>query len=124
IEGKDLAGGMGQTEKVHCARPVLEDRLEGSFCAILREILQKGIAGSQGKKSKSDAVYGFAAREDAVENFMSRAVSADSEKAPVTLIVGTASKLDFVTMSSRGDHDNLQFLFAQFVKRRVCESCL
>src|SRR2546428_5933491 len=103
---------MGQTEKVHCARPVLEDRLEGSFCAILGEIPQKAIAGYQGKKSKSDAVYGFAGREDAVENFMSRAVSADSERAPVTLIVGHASKLECVSSATRVEHVHLKFLFA------------
>src|SRR6266852_875064 len=112
---------MGQTEEVHCTRPVLQDRMEGSFRAILGEIPQKGIAGSQGKKSKSDTVYGFAAREDAVENFMSRAVPADGEKPPVTLIVGLASKLDCVTRTSRGNTVHLHFLFTQTGKRRSGE---
>ena len=44
---------------------------------------------------------------------MRGAVAADGDEAPIALLVGFARKLDGVTGPSRGNHVDLQSLFAQ-----------
>ena len=87
---------MIQANKVDRAFTILQDRFRGSLGSVFREVFQEGVACSQWQKSQRDAFHRFSPREDAIENFMSRAIAADCKKLPVALGVGLSRKLNGV----------------------------
>jgi hypothetical protein len=81
--------------------------------AFVCEIPQKRVAGAQWKKTKSDAFRQGMARENTVENFVSRAITANREKFSVALLISFARQLYCMAGPGRGNNINVQTLFAK-----------
>src|SRR6267143_5518469 len=108
IEGINFAGGVRQAQKVDGASAAFEKRLHRSCGSVLCKIAQEGIAGTQRQETQRDALNRGASRKNAVEDFVSGAITADGKKAPVALPVGFAGKLHRVARTRRSNDVDLQ----------------
>jgi len=113
IEGVYFAGCVGEANKVHWPGAVGEKSRERSVRAAACEIPQKRVAGAQWKKTKSGAFRQGMARENTVENFVSRAITANREKFSVALLISFARQLHCVAGPGRGNNIDVQTLFAK-----------
>src|ERR1700688_3536619 len=104
---------MREAEKIDRARAIFEQGLQGGFGAIAGEIAEERVAGAEGEKAEGDAGLCSCVGEDAVEEFVSGAVTADGDEAAVALIVGFASSFGGVAGSGGGDNVNVEAVFAQ-----------
>ena len=104
---------MGEAEKIDGAGAAFENRLQGSLSTVPGKIAEKGVSGAERQEAERNALGDVTADENAVENFVSRAVAADGEKAAIALIVGFACELESVAGPCRGDYVDLQPFFAQ-----------
>src|SRR4029077_13273480 len=93
IEGEDFTFGVREAEEIDGALAIFEKGLQRSFGTILREVAEKRVAGAEGKKSEGDARICVGVSEDAVEDLVSGAVTADGDKTAVALIVGFACEV-------------------------------
>src|SRR5216683_1649942 len=76
IEGVNFAGGVRQSQKIDGASAALEQRLHRSHGSVFCKIPQKGIARAKWQKTQRDALHRAASRKNAVEDFVSGAVTA------------------------------------------------
>src|SRR5216684_7270027 len=113
IEGVNFASGMREPQKIDSAGAAFEQRLHRSCGSVFCKIAQKRIACPQRQETKRDALNRPAFRKNAIENFVSGAIAADSKKSPVTLIVGFAGKLHRMAWTCRSDDVDVQPLLAQ-----------
>src|SRR5205814_8470249 len=104
---------MRQPQKIDSARSAFGQRLHRSCHSVLCKITQERIACAQRQESQRDALNPAASRKHPVENFMSRAVTADRKKAPVALLAGLSRKLHRVPLAGRSDAGDLLPLFLQ-----------
>jgi hypothetical protein len=82
------------------------------------EVAQEGVSGTEREKTESNALWRGMARKDAVEDFMSGAVTAHREKPAIALGVGFERQVTSVAGTARSDDVNLQAFFAQTGERR------
>src|SRR2546427_349995 len=108
IEGINFAGGVRQAQKVDGASAAFEKPLHRSCGSVFCKIAQEGIAGTQRQETQRDALNRGASRKNAVEDFVSGAITADGKKAPVALPVGFAGKLHRVARTRRSNDVDLQ----------------
>ncbi len=113
IERVDFACGVRETEEINGAPAIFEQGLQRGFGTVLCEIAEERIAGTERKKSEGDAGVCCNVSEDAVEDFVSSAVTADSDEAAIVLVVGFAGEVCGVTGTGRGDDVNAKAACAQ-----------
>src|SRR5260370_22174693 len=117
MEGVNCASGMRQPQKIDSAGAAFEQRLHRSCGSVFCKIAQKRIACAQRQETQRDALNRPAFRKNAIESFVSGAIAADGQKAPVTLIVSFARKLHRMAWTRRSDDVDFQPLLAQASKR-------
>lgn len=99
------------------------ERFKGRLGAVLGEIAQKRIAGSEREKTKLNVLNGAILREYAVDNLVRCAVPAHSQKLAIALKVRFSSELGRVAGSSGSNHVNAQPKFAQSGQFSASELC-
>src|SRR5713101_4821722 len=115
---------MRQAKQVYGTLAIFEQGLHRGIGAVLcRKIAEEGITGAEGKKAKRDAGTCSCVGEDAVEDFVGRAVAADGDKTAIVLRVRFAGEVRGVAGARGGNHVNVQAVLAQACDERSGEFC-
>jgi len=75
IEGINSSCGVAQAKQIHAALAAREQRFDGASCAILREVAEKRVAGTQRQKSQFNSLGKRFAPENSIEDFVRGAVT-------------------------------------------------
>src|SRR5579864_367089 len=104
---------MSEANQIDGTGAASDESLRRRFNALLAKVAQKRIPGAKGQQSQGNPLGNTAARENPIENFVSGAVAADSDEAPVTLFVSFPGEINSVTGPCRSDDVGAQTFFAQ-----------
>src|SRR5882757_5049 len=117
IERIDFAVAMRKANEIDGAGLTGKQRAERGVSAIFGEVAEERVACPKRKKTKRDAILRFGTTEETVQDFVSGAVTADSDEASIALRVRFGSEFRGVAAAGRSDHVDCKTALAQLRER-------